>query len=138
KQSIQGLVKAQNPQTIADAIAASKRVQSGGSHGTYLTQEEEDPMVTGLLAQVAELTKKVQELTTTPQDQQIQQQRFRRERTNQQCANCGRNGHAVQDCWFKNGRRIQCFNCRGFGHMQKDCWAKKKATPSSGKGRGRP
>ena len=135
---IQGLVKAQNPQTITEAIATSKRVQTGGSHNTYLTQEEDDPMVTGLLAQVAELTKKMQELTTTTQDHPIQQQRFRRERTNQECVNCGRNGHIAQNCWFKNTRRVQCFNCKGYGHMQKDCWAKKKATPSSGKGRGRP
>jgi len=132
--STQGLVKAQNPQTIAEAIAASKRVQSGGSHATYLTQEEDDSMVTGLLAQVAELTKKIQELTTG-QEQPIQQQQFRREHTNQRCSNCGKNGHATKNCWFGN----ECYNCKGFGHVQADYWAKKrKATPGSEKGTGRP
>lgn len=136
--SIQGLVRAQNPQSITDAIAAGKRVHTGNSHATYLTQEENDPMVTGLLAQVAELTKKVQELTPG-REQPIQQQRFRRERTNQRCTNCGKNGHVAKNCWFGNKGRVQCYNCRGFGHVQADCWAKKrKATPGSGKGMGRP
>jgi len=47
--NIQTLVRAQNPQTIAEAIAISKRVSGGGSHGAYLTHEEENPMIAGLI-----------------------------------------------------------------------------------------
>ena len=131
--NIQLLVKAQNPQNLAAAIAAAKRVASSGSHAVYLTQEEDNPMVTGLMAQVAELTKQVKELTTGS----VQRERFPRELKNERCAFCRKLGHNENDCWFKNKRRTQCFNCKGYGHMQKDCWAKRKAdTP--GKGRGRP
>jgi len=139
--SIQTLVRAQNPQTIADAIAASKRVYTGGSHASYLTQEESDPTVTGLLTQVADLTKKLSELKaemSEPTNQPIQRQRYPRVLTNNRCSFCDKNGHADQDCWFKSNRRPRCFKCGQRGHIQKDCYAKKKPMPGSGKGFGRP
>ena len=141
--SIQTLVKSQNPQTIAEAVAASKRVYTGGSHASYLTQEESDPTVTGLLAQVAELTKQISEMKaerSEPRDQPqpIQRQRFPRVMTNNRCSFCNRMGHTEQDCWFKNNKQPRCFNCGQRGHIQKDCFAKKKPMPRSGKGYGRP
>jgi hypothetical protein len=141
--SIQTLVKAQNPQTIAEAVAASKRVYTGGSHPSYLTQEESDPTVTGLLAQVAELTKQLSEMKagmSEPKDQPqpIQRQRYPRVMTNTRCSFCNRMGHAEQDCWFKKNKQPRCFNCGQRGHIQKDCFAKKKPMPGSGKGYGRP
>jgi len=130
--SIQILVRAQNPGTVTEAIAIAKRVSPSRSHMSYLTQEEVDPMVTGLLAQVADLTKKVEELTTG------QQTRSKREYVNIKCDHCGKNGHKEENCWFKNKPRIICHRCNKRGHIAKDCWEKKtKATPS-GKGRGRP
>ena len=146
--NIQTLVRAQNPQTIAEAIAISKRVSGGGSHGAYLTHEEENPMIAGLITQLAELNKEIASMKAAGnnqnrEEQPIQQRRNNRVYVNVQCENCGKNGHRTENCWSGNaGRRrerIQCYNCKGYGHMQKDCWAKgKKTTPSSGKGRGRP
>ena len=42
--SIQNHVKAQNPQNLGEAVAASKRVYHGSSHASYLTIEEENPI----------------------------------------------------------------------------------------------
>ncbi|CAG8608015.1 7342_t:CDS:2, partial [Paraglomus occultum] len=90
--SIQPLVKAQNPQNIADAIAAAKRVYTGGAHGSYLTQEEEDPSVTGLLAQIAELTKQMNELKSERKEPQP----IQRERAPRMLL-----GHIQADCYAK-------------------------------------
>jgi len=134
--AIQNLVKAQNPQDMAAAVAISKRVSGGGSHGAYLTQEEESPVVTGLLTQVADLTKRVAELTTELQGGQ--QTRSKREYVNVKCNHCGKNGHKEENCWFKNKAKAKCYRCGKVGHIAKDCWERRmKATPS-GKGRGRP
>ena len=141
--SIQNHVKAQNPQDLNEAIAASKRVYHGSGHASYLTMEEESPMVTGLLAQVAEMKKEVEDLRKLnnahkSETQAIQRERYPRVLHNVRCSNCNKMGHTEETCWFKNKKRVQCFNCKGYGHMQKDCWARaRKATPS-GKGRGRP
>ncbi|CAG8608430.1 3066_t:CDS:2, partial [Paraglomus occultum] len=86
--TIQPLVKAQNPQNIADAIAAAKRVATGSTHATYLTQEEENPMVTGLIKQLAELNKQMAELKEETAgnnaEQTIQQKRFNRNWTHEE------------------------------------------------------
>jgi hypothetical protein len=146
--NIQNLVRAQNPANIAEAIASSKRVSGGGSHGAYLTHEEENPLIAGLITQLAELNKEIANMKAAGINQEreerpIQQKRNNRAYENVQCENCGKNGHRTENCWSGNtGRRrerMQCYHCKGYGHIQKDCWAKRKRdTPSSGKGRGRP
>lgn len=42
-----------------------------------------------------------------------------------QCNHCGRNGHTVKDCKFKDRPRLECKFCGRLGHLEDRCFHKK-------------